>query len=270
MNRASRGGVEALARIAFRASAAVLVRHAFALVGLCAGIVAGWFALVAGLVLGAMLDVARTEARSRGRVSAFFAKPEAGPPPEPLEGFAAAACIALQGEWTGVGDREARRALFDRFSRSVLPPRGRARREAERIIDVAARCLGPDLPALARSLATASEAAPARELLADWAFALAALGGARLDAASELALRAALGDCGLGARELLAARLRAFPGERDPWTVLGLAPGAPRSEIKRAYRRLSRLFHPDASPGDEGERFRELVAAYDELTLGPR
>jgi DnaJ-class molecular chaperone len=78
-----------------------------------------------------------------------------------------------------------------------------------------------------------------------------------------------LGDCGLGAKEILAARLAAFHGERDPWTVLGLAPGAPRSEVKRAYRRLSRIFHPDAAQGaapDDGERFRELRAAYQELT----
>ena len=121
---------------------------------------------------------------------------------------------------------------------------------------------------MARALAT-SEAGTARQLLADWAYALAALGGARMEGGAELALRAALSDCGLGARELLAARLASFPGERDPWTVLGLPPGAPRSEIKRAYRRLSRLFHPDAVPGaalDDGERFRELRAAYQELT----
>ena len=236
------------------------------LAGACAGILAGWFALVAGLVLGGMLDVARAEARSRRRVSAFLERPDGGAPPEALPGYAAAACVALRGDWPGIGDREARRELFDRFSNAVVPQNSRARREAERIVDVAARCAHPDLPALARSLAT-SESPRARELLADWAFALAALGGARLESGAELSLRASLGDCGVGAREILAARLRAFPGERDPWTVLGLSPGAPRPEVKRAYRRLSRLFHPDASPGDDGERFRELREAYSELTL---
>ncbi len=251
-----------------RRLARVLGPRACATAGAFAGLFAGWFGAGAGFVIGAMLDVARNEAKSRGRIEAFLGSPAGGPPPEPLPGYSAASCVALRGEWAGIADREARRALFDRFSAEAIPPGGRARREAERIVDVAARASRADLPALARWLAT-SEADAARRLLADWAYALAALGGARLESGAELALRAALGDCGLGARELLAARLASFPGERDPWTVLGLSPGAPRSEVKRAYRRLSRLFHPDAAQGaalDDGGRFRELRAAYAELT----
>jgi hypothetical protein len=242
----------------------VLAPHACAIAGACAGFFAGWFAMAAGLVIGGMLDVVRIEVRSRNRITAFLAQPDVDSPAEPFEGYAAAACIALRGDWPGPGDREVRRALFDRFSGAMVSARARARRDAERIVDVAARFAPADLPALARRLAT-SDAPRARELLADWAFALSALGGARLDSGLELALRAALGDCGVGAREMLAARLMAFPGERDPWTVLGLSPGAPRAEVKRAYRRLSRLFHPDLSPGDDGESFRELRTAYAEL-----
>lgn len=250
------GGVDVVVR--------VLAPHACAIAGACVGLFAGWFALAAGLVIGGMLDVVRAEVRSRRRVTAFLARPD-GAAAEPLDGYAAAACIALRGDWPGPGDREVRRALFDRFSDSMGRTNARARREAERIVDIAARFALADLPALARWLAT-SDAPRERELLADWAFALSALGGARLDPGLELSLRAALGDCGVGAREMLAARLKAFPGERDPWTVLGLSPGAPRAEVKRAYRRLSRLFHPDLSPGDDGESFRELRAAYAELT----
>jgi DnaJ domain len=245
-----------------------LAPHACAIAGTCVGCFAGWFALIAGLVIGGMLDVARIEFRSRRRVSAFLARPDGDAPAEPLEGYAAAACVALRGDWPGPDDREVRRALFDRFSDAIVPAKARARREAERIVDVAARFTSADLPALARRLAT-SDAPRARELLADWAFALSAIGGARLDSGHELALRAALGDCGVGAREMLAARRMAFPGERDPWTVLGLSPGAPRAEVKRAYRRLSRLFHPDLSPGDGGESFRELRAAYMALMPPP-
>ncbi len=238
--------------------------HACLIVGAILGFLAGWFALVVGLVLGGMLDVARGEVRARRHISDFLSLPGDGPLAEPLPGFAAAACIALRGEWPGPDDREARRALFDRFSAMVVPANARARRDADRIVDVAARFSLADLPALARRLAT-SDVPRARELLANWAFSLSALGGARLDSGPELALRAALGDCGVGAQEMLAARLQAFPGERDPWTVLGLSPGATRAEVKRAYRRLSRLFHPDLSPGDSGESFRELRAAYTEL-----
>lgn len=242
--------------------------RACAIVGACVGLLAGWFAVAAGLVLGAMLDVARNEARARRRIAAFLEDPSGEAPPEPAEGYAAAACLALRGEWPGPAQGQARRTLLEALSGTAIAPTSRSRREAERIADVAARCAPPDLPALARRLAT-SEAPLARELLARWAFALSALGGGRLDPAAELALRAALGDCGLGSREILAARLAAFPGERDPWTVLGLPPGAPRAEVKRAYRRLSRVFHPDAAPGDGGERFRELRGAYAELSSRP-
>ncbi|HTJ33224.1 MAG TPA: DnaJ C-terminal domain-containing protein [Dactylosporangium sp.] len=50
---------------------------------------------------------------------------------------------------------------------------------------------------------------------------------------------------------------------RDPYEVLGVARGAGREEIQRAYRRLARRHHPDVSaePGAE-ERFKEITAAY--------
>jgi DnaJ like chaperone protein len=249
--------------------AAAFATHAWAIAGACIGAFAGWFELIAGLVIGNMLDIARLEARARKRISDFLARPEGREPPEPIMGYAAAVCIALRGDWPGLDDRDTRRILFDRFSDAVIPPKARERREADRVADVAAHCVHPDLPTLARRLAFA-EAPLARGLLADWAFALAALGGTRLDPGDELTLRASLVDCGVSAREMIAARLKAFPGERDPWTVLGLSPGAPRADIKRAYRRISRLVHPDALPGDDGERFRELRAAYAELMSRPR
>ena len=42
----------------------------------------------------------------------------------------------------------------------------------------------------------------------------------------------------------------------DFYIILGLERGATLSEIKRAYRRLARRFHPDINPGDRpGEAF---------------
>ena len=53
----------------------------------------------------------------------------------------------------------------------------------------------------------------------------------------------------------------------DLYIVLGVAHGASESEIKRAYRRLARRYHPDINPGDQTaeERFRQILDAYETL-----
>jgi len=50
----------------------------------------------------------------------------------------------------------------------------------------------------------------------------------------------------------------------DSYRRLGLRTGAPFSEVKTAYRRLARLYHPDANPNDQAAqaRFIEIAAAY--------
>jgi molecular chaperone DnaJ len=53
----------------------------------------------------------------------------------------------------------------------------------------------------------------------------------------------------------------------DLYVVLGLQHGATDSDIKRAYRRLARRFHPDINPGDHTAeaRFRQILEAYETL-----
>ncbi len=53
--------------------------------------------------------------------------------------------------------------------------------------------------------------------------------------------------------------------EKDYYRVLGVPGTASAKEIKSAFRKLSREYHPDANPGDTGaeERFKEVSAAYD-------
>jgi len=59
----------------------------------------------------------------------------------------------------------------------------------------------------------------------------------------------------------------------DPWETLGVAPGASKAKIRRAYRRLAQRqrYHPDLNPGDPEaeERFKEVQAAYEALTKRP-
>jgi len=53
----------------------------------------------------------------------------------------------------------------------------------------------------------------------------------------------------------------------DLYVILGLEHGASQSEIKRAYRRLARRYHPDINPGDRTAeaRFRQILEAYETL-----
>src|SRR5829696_2505625 len=54
----------------------------------------------------------------------------------------------------------------------------------------------------------------------------------------------------------------------DPWRTLGLAPGATQDEIRRAYRRLAKVNHPDAAGDGALPRFLAIQQAYDQLA-GP-
>jgi hypothetical protein len=52
----------------------------------------------------------------------------------------------------------------------------------------------------------------------------------------------------------------------DPYRVLGLPAGAPMVEIKRAYRRLAKAYHPDSAGPGAIPRFLAIQEAYDALT----
>ena len=53
----------------------------------------------------------------------------------------------------------------------------------------------------------------------------------------------------------------------DPYKVLGLEPGASDEEVKQAYRRLAKKYHPDLNPGDAeaARKMQEVNEAYDRI-----
>src|SRR5437773_7480929 len=55
---------------------------------------------------------------------------------------------------------------------------------------------------------------------------------------------------------------------RDYYEVLGVQKSASEEEIKKAYRKLAREFHPDRNAGDKSAegKFKEVQEAYDVLS----
>lgn len=251
------------------AKARLLVSNAGLIAGALLGPILGWFGLVVGLTLGFMVDTVRTEFRLR----AYLTKPEAGAPDELLPGLVAA--LALATTFAEELPRAERRATLDGLLDAALGSKHLIMRIIRRpwpgsVLAALDEGGGFDASLLARRLA--HEGSPeARYLLAEAAWAFEARRG-RLEWRRERELAARLAEAGLGEESILLARSRFFPDWVSPWEVLGLAPGSPREAIRRAFRRVSKLWHPDGAGGADaegGERFREARAAYELLTGDP-
>ncbi len=59
-----------------------------------------------------------------------------------------------------------------------------------------------------------------------------------------------------------------MPFEDDPYRMLGLPPGASLNEIRSAYRRLAKKYHPDAAGDRALPRFLAIQTAYERLVDG--
>jgi molecular chaperone DnaJ len=60
----------------------------------------------------------------------------------------------------------------------------------------------------------------------------------------------------------------AAPGSKDYYEILGVGRDASADEIKKAYRKLTRKYHPDANPGDASAeaKYKTINEAYEVLS----
>ena len=63
-------------------------------------------------------------------------------------------------------------------------------------------------------------------------------------------------------------KVRNMAAKKDFYEVLGVSKTASDAEIKKAYRKLAKKYHPDSNPNDTvaAERFKEINEAYDVLS----
>ena len=61
--------------------------------------------------------------------------------------------------------------------------------------------------------------------------------------------------------------------DRDFYDVLGVSRGASGDDIRKAYKKLSRKFHPDKNPADPeaaNARFMKATRAYETIAVGKK
>ena len=56
--------------------------------------------------------------------------------------------------------------------------------------------------------------------------------------------------------------------KKDYYAILGLKKTATAEEVRKAFRKLARKYHPDVNPGDKKaeEKFKDIQEAYDVLS----
>ena len=59
-----------------------------------------------------------------------------------------------------------------------------------------------------------------------------------------------------------------MPGKRDFYEVLGVDKNADENQIKKAFWKLAKKYHPDVNPDDKQaeEKFKEANEAYEVLS----
>ena len=228
---------------------------------LAGGALAGFYGVPAGALLGVMGAEIYFSQRLKSELAAHLADPASAPPPrdEPEAGCALLAGLAaLEARRLGVPPESAGQVLRGSSAGSSVAAAWTA------LASASVRPSGD----IARDFAVLGAAFDGRAvrslrpLAADAFFALRRASGEDFTYAEDLDTSARLAALGVPEDEVRRARTLYFPGYRDAWDILDIPPCSAMGEVRRAWRKVSRLYHPDGPGGDE-ERFREARKAYE-------
>lgn len=247
----------------------LLYAHLGLAAGLTVGAFGGFFALLAGGVIGALTDELRSQARTDRAVARYLEAPGKASFLEPSPGLAAYCALGIllvEGRapypYQGVGGT----ALGATVARN-----------AQRVFRLAEK----DIPAMDTYCRLAAEAGTNMnaDLLAE---SLAARRGPLGDlpylceGLEELALGAGADEEARRIRRILVPgspqAIRLGGAKYDPWALLGLDRGAAQDEIKSTFRKLAVQFHPDSvrelredQQRQAAEAFMKIQNAYREI-----
>lgn len=250
----------------------VLSPRAATLGGAALGLLMGWYGLVFGIVLGAIVDALRWQRGSDQALIDWLENPGTRRIDEPVPGLVAfcALAVLLLVENVPSGRRRSSAGIEDSgivWKVGLLASTVAVSLQEQRpLLENMARVafvyrdnLNPDL--LAEVLAARRRH---RDDLHRWLSLLEALCDseaarslfnrimAEADPSCSRSGKAGKrGDAGSGA----------LP-EADAWSIIGLAPGSSRGELVRVYRRLARQFHPDALHGLDEDHLRQAANAF--------
>lgn len=226
--------------------------------------------LLAGLLVGHQLDglLPTPAARAAGT-------PKAPPAPDPQEfaaqqHFARHLCALFIEVARADGDlvRDEVRVVREYFAEQL--------RYGPEALELVRRYLKEHLarpPTLEDSAAACRDELPpsARLLLLDALYGLALIDG-QLHRAEQDTLRRISQGLGLSDEQMRSVTARYFGDAQTHYTRLGLSPDASDADVKRAYRQLAAIHHPDRvahlGPGaveQASRRFQEIREAYDKI-----